>query len=65
MGDNLFTLMIAAAVNIFIIILLFVAAKALKKDADRLFNRQEQVRKLCDQAAFSPYSLPLLIADSA
>ena len=44
MGDNLFTLMIAAAVNIFIIILLFIAAKALKKYADRLFNRQEQVR---------------------
>jgi len=47
MGDNLFTLMIAAAVNIFIIILLFIAAKALKKYADRLFNRQEQMANDC------------------
>ena len=43
MGDHLVTLMIAAAVNIFVILLLFVAAKALKKYADRLFHRQEQV----------------------
>ena len=43
MGDHLATLMIAAAVNIFVILLLFVAAKALKKYADRLFHRQEQV----------------------
>ena len=43
MGDHLVTLMIAAAVNIFVILLLFVAAKALKKYADRLFHTQEQV----------------------
>ena len=44
MGDNLLTLMIAAAANIFVIFLLFVAAKVLKKYSDRLFNRQEQVK---------------------
>ena len=44
MADNLLTLVIAAAANIFVIFLLFVAAKVLKKYSDRLFNRQEQVK---------------------
>ena len=47
MSDTMFTFMIAAAVNIFIIILLLIAAKALKKYADKLFDRQEQVRLCC------------------
>merc|ERR1712117_8050 len=43
MGDHQRDQVVAAAVNIFVILLLFVAAKALKKYADRLFRRQEQM----------------------